>query len=319
MTLREFEKLVQEKLQHLYPEASIEFNNIKKNNDTIKKGLFIRKEAGTLEEIPPQGLVSLVPVYYLEEVYDKQMTMEDVNEVVSIIYSKNEEYILEQEQKETLLMLNDFEKISKKISFYMINTKRNKKQLREIPSRAYLDMSVVYRISMVRDSKECASILINNKLLKKWKVTEEDLWEVANKNTPILFPVMKNGMNTIMSVHVLKEILGDAYDNYKDILEEVVSGKERIIVVSNIFNNLGAAVILYKGLLNTLYKEVGHSFYIAMSSIHEFMVFMDEDLIPENQREIIRDINSKQGIKEEILSDSLYFYDGEKKELKIVE
>ena len=61
-------------------------------------------------------------------------------------------------------------------------------------------------------------------------------------------------------------------------------------------------------------------FYILPSSLHE-IILMREDMAPEMEtlREMVQEINSTQVLVEDYLSDSIYYYDRNTKEVTIVE
>ena len=89
-----------------------------------------------------------------------------------------------------------------------------------------------------------------------------------------------------------------------------------MFVLTNSFRSLGAACILYDELLTQLGNFLKENYYILPSSIHEVII------IPESQapnkdtlNEMVQEVNETQVEPEDVLSDHVYFYNCEKKEL----
>ena len=87
-----------------------------------------------------------------------------------------------------------------------------------------------------------------------------------------------------------------------------------MLVLSNEYNINGASVLLYPDLIHNLAQKYRKNLYILPSSIHELI------LIPDNEgnslsvlSEIVRDINCRHVQREEILSDTAYYYDRSEK------
>ena len=75
----------------------------------------------------------------------------------------------------------------------------------------------------------------------------------------------------------------------------------------------GAACMFYPGVLEDFGKKLGRDFYLLPSSVHEvILVPADETVSKEALWEIVTDINRTQVAEEEILADSVYYYDRKK-------
>ena len=90
-------------------------------------------------------------------------------------------------------------------------------------------------------------------------------------------------------------------------------------VLSNVQRVQGASCMLYPGLLKQLAEKEGNSFYILPSSIHEVILLTDRKMeTPEQLKDMIAEVNRTQVAPEEVLSDSLYYYDFQKENIRIV-
>ena len=80
-------------------------------------------------------------------------------------------------------------------------------------------------------------------------------------------------------------------------------------VVTNRYRNLGAAVMLYPDVWKKAVEKIGGSFYILPSSIHEVILIPENYGIGKIQLEVmVEEINNTEVDEEEILSDSVYYY-----------
>ena len=80
---------------------------------------------------------------------------------------------------------------------------------------------------------------------------------------------------------------------------------------------MGAATILYEGVLEMIADFLDDNFYVLPSSIHE-VIIVSETEAPwgsSGLSEMVREINHTQVDEEDILSDIVYYYDRCKKKL----
>lgn len=83
--------------------------------------------------------------------------------------------------------------------------------------------------------------------------------------------------------------------------------------VTNSKGYLGAALMIDKENLDAIHESYRGNFWILPSSVHEFMILPDEDNInAEELLNIVRKVNTELVSDDDKLSDSVYYYDGEK-------
>lgn len=83
---------------------------------------------------------------------------------------------------------SEFEKMKDKIYFQLINAEKNQEHLKEIPHRKFLDLEIIYRAIISRNEETITASLIDNEMMERFGITEEDLYKAAVKNMPKLFP-----------------------------------------------------------------------------------------------------------------------------------
>ena len=140
------------------------------------------------------------------------------------------------------------------------------------------------------------SILIRNEQLKMWGIEEEELFTKADSNTPKCFPG---------HLRTISDMVNDLCD--LDITDDV-----NMYVLTNEKKMYGAATMLYPDMLREAYNRMGGDFYILPSSVHE-LVLVPKDMTVDAKGllEMVTQINRSEVCEEEVLADSVYYYNGE--------
>lgn len=149
------------------------------------------------------------------------------------------------------------------------------------------DLAVVYYIQIDNTRFGSAAIQIRNEHLRYWRVEKEEIRRLAEKNTPRIYQVQ------------IRQIVRFMY------------------VATNEQCSLGAAVMRYPDFREKVRGMIRGDFYILPSSIHEVILVPESfGLEPERMQEMVKEINQTGVAPEEVLSDSVYYFDGE--EIRIV-
>ena len=289
MKFQEFTKAVMERLQeNLGDSYKVEIQQVRKNNDVLLFGLTIHSKE-----------TNIIPTIYLEafyELYKNDMPME---KIITKIFNTYKESL----PKENIDMnfFKDFEKVKDRIVYRLIHGERNRELLKDIPHIPFWDLAICFSYAFHSDELGDGMILIHNDHVESWNINHSRLMQLAEANTPKLFPATFYGIN-----EVLKQMHVDI-----DLSECV---EEQLYVLTNRKKIYGASTILYPGVLQFVAEQLKSDFYILPSSIHEVLILRKERF-QEMQQEgkylhkIIRDINYVELAAEEVLSDYPYFYD----------
>ena len=284
-----FKELILEALKERFgEECQIEYKEVLKNNGVKLDGVIVR-----------QNNCVVSPTVYVNDYYEDFSDGENINDIADIIERLIRDNTIEDEFDADELIL--FDNVKDRIVFKLINFERNKELLNTVPYKKYLDLAIVYYISVKEDIFECASILINNSHLKLWNKTLEEIDELAVKNTLfILKPELKSMGQT------LKEIMFNSDDN--EFNEEDFENCY-MYVLTNEKKQFGAATILYDNELKDFSERIESDFYIIPSSVHEVIIipskFVDSS---DSLDEMICEVNSSQVPLVDILSDHAYKY-----------
>ncbi len=184
---------------------------------------------------------------------------------------------------------------------------------------------------MKTDANGTASIAVTNDILEHWNYTIKEIDKLAARNTPILLPP---------TIRTMKEVFYEMYrsqanDNGKytsverDLFEllfqedrnqnqSTEADEIKMYILSNNSNLNGTSALLYPNVLHDFAVSHQSNLYILPSSIHEVI------LIPENRElskeylcQMVVDVNQTQVPIEEVLSNEVYYYDYQTKELSI--
>lgn len=288
-----FEEGLKERLKDRYPQSELFFHDVEKNNGVKLRALTIKKTD-----------CNISPTIYIDEYsrhYEKTHDMDEICQQISEMYEKhgNVEFDIDS--------VVNFERVKTKICAKLINREKNMSLLKYVPYREFLDLAVVYFISV--EGIGNASVLIRDGLVDRWGVTEEELYSCAMQNTPLLFPE-----NILPMSEVLKDML-----SVEAMPEEAFAViEDTIYVATNQSKIFGAAVLLYPRFLEHEAEALGRNFYIIPSSVHEVLIIPAEKIEQDADEllEMVKEVNTTQVSNEEVLSDNVYYYDREKNEVK---
>lgn len=228
---------------------------------------------------------NLAPTIYLEEFYQKYLKGQQVQDLADSICSIYQEIRV----KKTCDCQNlfDFNHVKEHIVYKLIRRDANEELLKQIPYEPFLDLAVVYYIQIDNTRFGSAAIQIRNEHLRYWRVEKEEIRRLAEKNTPRIYPAQ------------IQKIVRFMY------------------VATNEQCSLGAAVMRYPDFREKVRGMIRGDFYILPSSIHEVILVPESfGLEPERMAEMVKEINQTGVAPEEVLSDSVYYFDGE--EIRIV-
>ncbi len=189
-----------------------------------------------------------------------------------------------------------------KIIFRLVNYEANKKRLQNSPHRKILDLCVEYTMNVSIEGIDGeASLRITNEVAERLGKTEEELFEIAKRNTQNLYPSVVRVLSPLGPIPIMacREIFGT------DFLD-----RAPMLILSNKQMNFGASVILYEGELDRMMEQLGvDEICVIPSSVDEVIVAPVEAL--DFLLEDISMVNVTSLQPEKRLSNNAYRYDGE--------
>ncbi|MCR4789241.1 MAG: DUF5688 family protein [Lachnospiraceae bacterium] len=266
----------------------VSVREVTKNNGVILTGLMAQKRGN-----------NVFPTLYINDLYREDIEKGETVEIAMKLSRTLREALIP--PREIVDDLFDYEKVRDDIYIKLINTDKNRDLLKDIPHRAYLDLTVCYYFSLdnrisAGTGEDCkATVLIRNNFLEKWEIDEGILYEKALEN------MKRDCPDRLMT---MKDILKERFNTLMDDLDP------EMYVLTNSANIFGASALLYSPSVKQLSEDLKSDIYILPSSIHELI------LLPKNENTdasgllaIVSEVNSTEVMTEEILSDSVYLYE----------
>lgn len=305
MQYKEFmEKTKKSVSDYLGKDVSVEIKEVRKNNGVMLQGLVINSK----EE-------SLSPTIYLNGFYEdlkKGRALGDIVCAIADIYQDNRIA-----GKINLDFFADYNIVKRRIFIKVINYEKNKKILEELPHKRFLDLAVVCYYAYMNDFLGRGSIQIEIDHLDKWGISEETLFQDAERNTALNLGVEIKEMGD-----VIKEMLRDSFGEEAEQLAEIAEQAKQetpMYIMTLKGRYFGAACICDRELLRDFAMTHRTNFYILPSSIHELI------LLPDDGREekkslkcMVEEVNERHVATEEQLSDNVYYFDVSTNDLMII-
>lgn len=299
MDYKEFiEKATAGVKERLGASYQVDFISIKRNNGILADAICV----GNKEEHIRVNV-------YVEEFYEDYLAHEDLGKSISEIIAFIEKHHIPKEQGEDMRqILGDWDGVKRYVYPALLSGKKNQELLRDIPSRPFLDLAIVYLIHIPQEERH-GVIKISRDMVSIWGIGEEELHQAAMEN-------QRKECYQIKS-------LGDIINGMGLALEDEESadlGRCPMDVLSNQNNFYGAAGILDDSILAEFAERIQKNLYLLPASIHEFIIVPDEGRENvEELNEMVREINESVVGTQEVLEDHVYYFDRIERKIKIPE
>ena len=246
------------------------------------------------------------PTFYMESMYDQYLSCDSFEKVMA-----NQAVYLEESLKylpDNILEL-DISSLKDRIVFQIVNTRDNKEMIDHCPHRAYMDLTIVYRVILNIDETGVSGFLITNDIASAENMPEKLLYQLAKKNTKRLFPFKSERIEETMGRMMRRWGADDneIRESFPDL--EKVPAHERVYVLSNDYQFFGANALIYKDVIGKVVKNIGTDCYILPSSVHD-LVILSTDTFNGSERliNLVKETNNEHVRLSERLSDSIYRY-----------
>ena len=263
-------------------EMKITFRRVTKNN---RKDLH-----AVLLELPDSAAA---PTFYLEDLYEAFENGTAAEDIADSLIS-----FAKHNRLGTIpgnIDIDDFDHAKKNLGLCVLGIERNREYLSDMVYEEHEDLALVPMI-FTNDYHGPGHIKVRKDFLKLWNVTEEEVMRQAMENSPKLLPLTFRQLN-------------DTGDHEPGEVCE-------LFVISNAYFAGGAAVAFYPRVLECIGMALGRDLFVLPSSINEMIVVTDTGQDPENLLSIVREVNRTQVAPEEVLTDSVYYYNRKTDELR---
>ena len=308
MDFDEFKNNVAEQIKDYLPEkyagAEVNLQEVTKNNDTVLTGIMIRTEDSNIS-----------PNIYLEGYFEQYQDGRDMEDILQNIADVRVQH--EMSQDFDVSKITDIDQVKDHIICKLVNAEMNEDYLADKPHTMKEDLAVVYAVDLGKSAGGRMSSPITNSLMKQYGLTTEELNDIALHNlseSKIEFMTMRDVLVDMMFPDGIDE--GDPRAFMLPPEEENPS----MYVLSNAERLNGAAAILDAKTMEDISEKLGGDFIVLPSSIHETIVLpLNENMDRQTLEAMVQDVNAGQVAPEERLSDHVYMYDSQEKELVLAD
>lgn len=275
--------------------------NIKEFTERIQSALAVSlnrevqlKETLKLNNIRRYGIViaesenSLSPVIHLEKLFEDFQNGKSMNAVLNIIIDIYHKDRLK--KPVDMEWVRHFDQARETIFYFLVNYDANRELLSQIPHFRYLDLAVVFGMKSGLENAP-GTITVFNSHLDMWGITAEELFPIAEANTPQLYPLQVSYMPDLVP--------GNPFPGHPS----------QMYVLTNSYRTYGAAAIRYKDTLKGFSLLMGRDILLLPDSIHKMvLVPLTEGENPESYRNTVHNTNEHFTDVSEFLSNSIYLY-----------
>lgn len=216
----------------------------------------------------------------------------------------------------------DFENVSGRIVYRLINCKRNKEYLKHVPCICMGDIAMIFSIDVSPGNGSSTFIDITNELIECWDVSPEAIAILAINNTQSNYKAKIKNLDKYLS-----DILGFTSKDeveYTSVFAQLDGFREikpiNAYAVTNEIGVYGAGVVLYESVLTELTDIFNDDLTIIFSSVHEAIVMpvsLSKGSVNDKfWAETIKKVNETVLNSKDILSNKVYYYDRKTKTFK---
>ena len=288
MDYKIYKESLRDKVQEqLGEDVSVYYTEMVKNNNVKKEALALQTKG--------ENTTPMIYVDSLLEAYACTGNMEESKNTVLEIY-KGRNHVLAD--------WNSFswEQVKPYIRIRLVRMEGNEEYLKDRPYKKVLDLAMIFVVLLNEKEGEMAA-QVSWTQMEAWGIDIEELYLTAIENFRKEEFIITN-MTSLFPAELAEE-LEMGIDMY------IFSTKKRI---------QGARAILRVDMLKTFADKKGCNLFILPSSVHEVLLICEEKyMCVAGLKAIVSSVNGDSDViaAEEVLSDSVYYYDREKDEIRI--
>ena len=276
----------------------------RKNNELVLYGICIHKENE-----------SVSPVVYPEQFILPYIAgVLDAEKIADILLEQCRQGKISQDMA---VHLDDFGLMKDKVRIRLVNYGANSSELEGVPHRKFLDLAITYYLDMQADlAGQNGAGAVTNALMDMWGISEDELYRLGVESL-----LAENAFHTTDIFDLIRQSAQEEQDTQ---MEEAIAelqkdhDRPKMYVVTNQGRFYGANCLLNTSFLQEMAEDSGSSLIIFPSSVHELVILQQKNG-NENRMETkdIQEINYEYLPKDEWLSNSIYRYDREKREVSV--
>lgn len=272
---------ISSRLPEDFEDAELYYEEVRKYGGSYT-GLFLRK---------PGSAIS--PTVNMEQFYGFYLNGAEKEELSCVMADMLQYHVNENDID--MDWISEYDKAREHFFICLSNAENNSGYLEEVPHILKADLALTCHIMSEIPGEGYVGTVVNDSLIKEYGISKEKLFEDAFENSTVLMP---------LKLEFAREMFGD------DREREEKDPFYKMLIISNERHFRGAAALFYPGVLEKVAIEMGGSYYILPSSVHELLAIpADPDLRVSDLQELVMEANLMHVPDEERLSDNVYYYD----------
>ena len=282
---------------HLEQVASV------KNNSQQYQGIQVRKKG-----------YSAGPVFYVYGLYNdylsEEKTIEECAEELKTEIKNHQPFNFD------MTYIKSYERIRDLVHVMLVNYEANAGQLREQPHVRFLDLAAIFYIGIDFNDEAKGTIIVTNELLEIWNVDKEEFIKEhlgrQIKNERAVYCELGDLLNMMAEDLISKGLI------LAEVKDDIVSAQKHFYMLTNEAHRYGANMLLNTAYLHKIATELEDNLLIFPASVHEILVAPESDkAVSYFTGKDVAVINLQNVHPEERLSNNVYLYDRNSKEIRI--
>ncbi len=290
MDYKKYKESLKDKVQEQLGEnVSVYYTEIVKNNNVKKEALVLQTKGEKTR-----------PIIYIDSLLKTYACTGNIEE------SKNTVLEIYKRRDDVLADWNGFgwEQVKPYVRIRLVRMEGNEEYLKDRPYKKVLDLAIIFVVLLNEKEGEIAA-QVSWTQTETWGIDTEELYRTAMDNLrKEEFSI--TDMTSLFPAELV-EVMPMGIDVY------IFSTKNRIH---------GARAMLRVDMLKAFADEKGCNLFILPSSVHEVLLICDEkEMCVAELKAIVSSVNRDPDVieAEEVLSDSVYYYDRGKGRVRIAE
>lgn len=289
--------------KHLFDSApekkevhQIDVRDVTKNNGLVLTSIVIKADDS-----------NIAPTIYMNDGFEKYLDGADIETLIGSYLGMYEESKLSHDF--SIDFFTDFEKVKDMLTLKLINAERNIDMLESCPHILLHDLAAIFQVRVDTLEFGNATITVKKEHANMWNVGTASLLTYAKLNME---------KKEFFKIQSMMEVLAGVMDISED--EAASMDAMPMYVMTNESNVNGAVGMIFTEKLQAFADRHEHNLIILPSSTHEIIILLDDGCADaEGLAEIVRAVNCTDVREEDFLSDSVYYYDKDSRELQIAD
>ena len=236
--------------------------------------------------------------------------------VLDELLSSTAEAVMQKPPAVDVKRLQNYEEVKDRLFIRVSSAERNEDMLKRLPHTMKEDLAVTYHVIVQELEKGIASTPVTYEMLNNYGVSPDQLHADAMASGEKLYPLKADSMSHVMEEMLRQEMSDHGMDEAEisSMIDLFLLPESSIpmIIVSNDQRLNGAAVMFYPEAMEKLSEQLGGSFHILPSSVHEMIIIPEsEELNAQELQALVSEVNATQVAPQDRLTDEVYHYDFE--------